>query len=363
MRACFNTKALRDAVSVVGAIVVKNSPKQAMACIRLSIGESCNVAATDSEVSIVRAVKASSHEGIGDTLFPQDRLSAILREVTGDEIEISIVEQIASIKCGQARFKVPTYVADDFPQSPKFDSAEYFSVSAGDMRKVVERCVFFDPKSNAPAMTGIMFDLEADKFFGVSLEKRCLSVVACNVMRHGGVKDSKSCLPDKAMRLIGSLLEGESSVDVCVLPNSVLLRTSTSVVSTQQIGVRVFTDWRAAYAAKMPVEIPIIPAVLLGALRQASITTVAESARLEFVFGEKMLKIKSAATVAGESEVEIPISSDFTGTIALIPDILMKAVKLSESPTAVLSLPDADGPVRIVSECGLHYTQSTCEVG
>ncbi len=362
MKATFSVKHLRDAVNSVSSVSV-SKVKDLLKCVKISAGQSVTISATDSEVSIVRTIPEVEVRQAGDVLFDCTRLISILREVTGDTITVDVENGIAAIKSGGAKFNIPTKDARDFPPSPVFDSASYYTISAKDMGRIVQRCIFADQKNQNASVGGVLIDVEDGKLFGMSMDGNSLSLVEAVASLFGDAPAKiVSSTPMKAIKLVGAILENQATIDICITTNSIQFRTSDTVIGSQQLTGKPH-NWRRHFANEKPIQIPVVPSVLASALRQCMITTAEESKRINFTLEKGVLRLQSAAADVGDSEVEVPIQFDGTLKLSIIPDYLLTALKLVDAGSmATLGLTDSENPIRLNSDCGLKYIQAVCEV-
>lgn len=356
MKATFKTKMLASAVNAVGPCVAKGSPKEAYKMIKATFGPQTTLAATDGEVSIVRNVLEAIVDSPGSALFPAEKLTAILRETTSEEILIECIEGIAHIKAGSSRFKIPLNVADEFPESPKFEAIDFVTVSASDIGKIVERSVFQDDKNSSYALASVHFNLDGD-LYAVTCDSRKLGYVQCPVKKTGELKAFAN-VPTKAMRLIGSLAE-DGDVDLSLTPNQAVFRTQSGIVCTQLVGGR-YPDFKRVYPTKDGrAVIPFVSSILANAIRQCTITTSEESKAVKFSFANGTLSLSASAANAGSSDVSLPVGFPGEMSFSLNPEFILKALKLVEPTAVVQFMPlDSVSSVLIESECGLRYVQS-----
>ncbi len=357
MKASFKVKQLSASVQAILPAIGRSSPHPGYKSCKLTFGPITTIAATDGEVSIVRQIPDAIVEVDGSALFPPEKISAILRETTAEEITIEAVEGIAHIKSGSSRFKIPLEVAAEFPESPKFVDDGFATVAAADLQKIVARSIFYEETSagKSYALQGVQFDIAGD-LYCVTTDSRKLAYVQVPIKKTGDVTVS-GIIPAKAMRVIGSLAE-DGSVDVCIGANIATFRTPVGIMSTTLVAGR-FPDWRRVYpASEGRPQIAFVADMLARSIRQSLITTTEESRSVKFRFAKGTLHMASSGAGAGESTVELPISFDGDLAVELNPDYLLKALKLLEPGTVINFMPlDKDSPVVIESEDGLRYVQ------
>lgn len=291
----------------------------------------------------------------GSALFPPEKLTAILRETTADEITIEAIDGIAHIKSGSSRFKIPLEVAAEFPDSPVFVATDFITVGASDVDRIVARSIFYDEKGSRFALQGVLFDIGADLNCVTTDSKAALCV--CTTIKKTGEVLAAGVVSPKSMRLL-SILASDGDVDISLTANQVMFRTPTGIVSSQLLQGR-FPDWRKFWPSKegRP-TISLVSNILASAIRQSCITTSEESKAIRLAFSKGVLSMASSAAGAGESTVELPIGFDGDVSFQLNPDYLLKALKLVEAGVVVSVMPGtSEDPILVEAEDGLRYLQ------
>lgn len=357
MKAVFRVKALAAAVQAVIPAVGRSSPHPGYKSVKLTFGPITTIAATDGEVSIVRQIPDAQVESEGSALFPPEKLTAILRETTAEEISIDVEDGKAKIKTGSSRFTIPLEVAAEFPESPKFVETGFITVSASDIQKIVARSIFFEETAagKSYALQGVNFDIKGD-LYCITTDSRKMGYVQVPVTKTGDVQIA-GIIPSKAMRVIGSLAE-DGSIDVAISLNNATFRTPFGIMSTTLVAGR-YPDWRRVYpATESRPQIAFVAEMLARSIRQSLITTTEESRGVKFRFSKGTLHLSSSGAGAGESTVELPANYDGELSVELNPDYMLKALKLLEAGTVVNFMPlDKDSAIVMESEDGLRYVQ------
>lgn len=293
----------------------------------------------------------------GSALFPPEKLTAILRETTADEIAIEAIDGIAHIKSGSSRFKIPLEVAAEFPDSPKFVDTGFITVAASDIQKIVARSIFFEETAagKSYALQGVNFDIQ-DCLYCITTDSRKMGYVQCPITKTGEVQIA-GIIPAKAMKVIGSLAE-DGSVDVAISLNNATFRTPFGIMSTTLVAGR-YPDWRRVWPdTQSRPQIAFVAEMLARSIRQSLITTTEESRGIKFTFAKGTLHLSSSGAGAGESTVELPANFDGDLTVELNPDYMLKALKLLEPGTVVNFMPlDKDSAIVMEAEGGLRYVQ------
>jgi DNA polymerase-3 subunit beta len=325
--------------------------------VRLVFGPITTIAATDGEVSIVRQIPDAIVEVDGSALFPPEKLTAILRETTAEEISIDVEDGKAKIKTGSSRFTIPLEVAAEFPESPKFAATDFITVGASDVERIVNRSIFYDDKGSRFVLQGVFFDIGTELNCVTTDSKAAVCV--CSPIKKTGEIAIAGAVSAKTMRLL-QILSTDGDVDVSLTNNKVMFRTPMGIVSSQLLQGR-YPDWRKFWPTKQGrPTISIVSNILASAIRQSCITTAAESKAIKFKFSKGLLSMSSSGD--GESSVELPIG--FEGgdiSINLNPDYILKALKLVESGVLVNLMPVDSDDMLMESDDGLNYVQMSIQ--
>jgi DNA polymerase-3 subunit beta len=306
-RALFTTN-----FSVACAAVPSKTSKDVLKSVMLTTdGELLTRSASDGEVHLKSTLP---HQGEKiKVLLPAARVLAILRELDGETLKLTVKPNKLRIQCGSADFDIGISDAADYPEVPTFDADSYWEIEPQAFREAIRRTVFcVDMDSARYALAGIQFEL-GEKMTLASTDSRRLSVqtLAAKAVNNPPVPNLAACpvVPAKAVKLVEKSLEIGTPVQVSCRSNDASFRNGNISITTQLLQGR-FPDWRKVIPKKFinKILIPVNPFAQL--LRQAGVMESEESRATDLTFDKGTLKAQSASTEIGQAKSEIPIPND-----------------------------------------------------
>lgn len=330
-----NRKALREAFAIAAQFAPRKSPKEILQSVLVvASGNTLTLMATDTET---RATVTMNGEleiiGSGEVLLPASSFQSILRESSGESIEIVEDSSAVRIKAGHGKWRMPTATADEFPR-PQAEQWETFTTIPADaFRNMARRTVLATEDSTNARFTtgGVYIEAENGQIIAVSTDGRRMSVVPVTGTSIGdhriGSPDNVSSgalVPEHALALMERSLGDSSDVDIAMFGNDFAIRTAHATVATRTLDGR-FPNWRMiqnqSKNSREAVEVPLalIPGGLHAAVRQAAVVAEKdlESKGLVFHFSGDVLRLKGQSQNVGVSDVELPIT-------ATVPDMSIR---------------------------------------
>lgn len=357
MKAVFPIKPLIAACSALSTIVPSRTTKEILKNLKLTVSKDISsLAATDSETSAIRYLRGVECQKPGIVLLPCDRIMKILRESSGDSVSIDFSEGVAHIAIGRAKFKIPTENADDFPPVEEFTESAFRTIKSSDMAKIIRRCSCTDESSRQYALAGVNLDLFEGSLAAVATDAKCLSVVKCDFATEGDVQkpESQVVVHSKTLRILSASLGDGETVDFHVSGSAVKFRIGDTAISGQLLQGR-FPKWEMVVPSNLPIQIPVVSAAISSVLRQAMITTTAESCGVNITITSGNMNVSSGA--AGESTIDLPIPYEGDQQdIFINPQYILAAASLVEKESTItLNMEDGESPLLITSDDGLMW--------
>src|SRR5437588_1981418 len=221
----------------------------------------CTLLATDLELGIRLEVRGLNVEEPGEALLPSNRVLAILRESTDDEVAIEADAQTCMVRGQSNEFEMGGEDPGEFPDVPAFSAESYHELPAGMLREMIRRTVFAAATENPRyAVTGILWELEGDVARLIATDGRRLAVAEGSATPHGGhdTKGQTHVVPTKAMQLLErNLSDPNEVVRISLRPNEALFRTDRATLYSRLVEGR-FPPYREVFPKKPTVRIPLI---------------------------------------------------------------------------------------------------------
>ena len=343
MKALCNREGLLAAFGMVGGVVPARSPKPILQNVKLTADadEGSILMATDLEVGIRHRVLGVKVDQPGSVILPTQKVQAILRAGTDEELAVEVRDDQLVIRGLHAEFELPSEDPDLFPEVPDFAATSYHVVSAADLKRLIRRTSFAtDVESTRYALGGVLVEFTPDSIAMVGTDGRRLARMTAPAEAEGGAPSpgGSPVIPVKALKLIErNLNDDDPPVHIAIQSGtSALLRTERSVIYTRLVEGR-FPRYQDVFPTNVEAKIPIECGPLLSAVEQAAIVTSEESRGVDFRFGEGFLKLSSHAADVGRSQIELPIQYDAKPVeITFDPRYLVDALKTLD-PTAIVT--------------------------
>lgn len=318
------TKPFLAALQAAAGVVPSRTPKDILKSVKLSVGKSVTIIASDGEVSLRQLVDEHDVTSPGDVLLPPQRLIAILREADAKDVSLQLADGKLTCKAGRNRFDLQTSDPAEFPDVPPFDGKDVVTCQASDLQRTIARTVFAcDAESTRYALGGILFEGK-DKIAIAATDSRRLAVETFDAK---GTITGRPVVPSRAARLIAQVASGD--VRMAFDANSLAVQTGDSTIRARLVEGR-FPKYQDVIPRDFQHTVDMVVAPLLSAVRQSMIVTNEESRGVDFCFGDGTLRLQSTGAEIGTSNVSMSIQSDANITVTLDPRFVAEWLKTRE---------------------------------
>lgn len=350
MEVTIDRASFADAIAHVAGVIVSRSPKPVLTCVKLAADADGTMAlsATDLECSIRINTGRIEVKTAGAALIPADKLIQIVRSSADTTLSLKVEKDVATIRGQDARYQVFGFPVADFPPVPEFTSEPHFTLSAGDLRKLVNLTLFAVAKDNSRyAVNGVLFDRKDSHITAVATDGRRLALAkgSCKPLEASEGPPSV-IVPAKALAMaLRVLTNPEQVVRVRFNDNQILFGTDAAVLSSNLVDGN-FPPYKDVIPRDSDKKATLNTAAFASAIRRASLLTNEESKGVRFAFASGGLSISSRAPEMGEAEVSAPVVS-YEGSpveIGFQPGFLLEALKVVEAEQITVDLKAANKP-------------------
>lgn len=365
MKATFPLNALREAVKAVCSVVPTRTTKNILKSIKLvASSDIAKLSATDSENSIVAHVRGVECQHSGEILLPAAKLSSILAEISGDVVLLDCDDRKVTIKCGRSKFTILTEDPKDFPPTFEFAQENYITVPGSALARMLRRVMIACGDAGERYILDVVnFEHTKSELIISATDTRRLSVDAHQISITGDCSATETnsngtttIVKKSTLSSIAGCIKNDP-VDIAILPNAVVFRTGDVAFECRTVAGK-FPNFRRVTwepsAAEHKTDIPV--AAFNSMLRQSMLTTAEESRGVEFDFKKGSLSVHSQASDVGESDIDMPISSETEYAIYQDPNYTLQATKLMD-PATSFTLEMTEGVWLLRSADGWRYVQ------
>ena len=172
MKIICNKDDIKSSVSkVIGAVSPKSSISAIEGIMLKSFGNTLFIAGYDLELGITATIPAQV-EREGDVIFPAKLLVEMMMKLDGNEVSFDLDSKyMCTIESGKAQFMIMGIAADEFPTLPSLSIDNYFTLSQGELRDMINQTFFAIAQTEQrPVHTGSKFDIKNGYFNLVSVD-------------------------------------------------------------------------------------------------------------------------------------------------------------------------------------------------
>jgi DNA polymerase-3 subunit beta len=371
MKVICDRAALLNGINLVSGAVAARTPKPQLQCIKLSAtagkgGHELVLAATDAEIAIRLRLSTVDVKAPGETLIMGDKLRGI---VSAEDHEPTLTLEVSGDACnirgGDAKFRLLTYPAADFPPIPDFAEVTaatarpraVFATPADQLRSVVERTIFATARETSRyAINGVLLKRDGKRLELVATDGRRLALSRAVVT--SADKDAKpvTCIvPTKALQMLVRLMgDPEDTVQVAITDNQIYFALSSGKDATPRAVLSstlvegTFPPYEDVIPKDQDKKVTFDRDVLSSAVRRAALLTNEESrgVRLKFTGADKRVELTSRAPEMGDAEVRVDLAG-YEGEdieIGFNPSFITDALKVIPDNEVILELKAPNKP-------------------
>ena len=360
-----NRAALDDAVAVVRPVVAARTPKPVLQCLKLVAGkDTLTLMATDLEVTIRFELAQVEVSKPGEAVAPADKFADIVRASTGETLSLTGEENALVVQSESARFRVLGFDPADFPEAPDFKGEPDFTITAGQLNKLISKTLFATAKEHTRyAINGVLWEKAGKKLLLVATDGRRLAKAVGDLVEAAKAAQS-AIVPAKALMTIQRLLrEDDETVAAKFTETQILLRTDRAAVSASLVEGQ-FPKYQDVIPRDCTRKAELATEEFYVALQQASILTNEESRGVRLAFGPDGLTMTASSPEAGEASVKCKV--DYQGQpleIGFNPQYIMDALKVIGEATCTLEMQETNKPGLLKSGTDFQYVVMPVSLG
>jgi DNA polymerase III subunit beta len=354
MRAVCNTDLFSRKLALVSRGVSARSTIQLLGGILLEAEEKAGVrlSATDMEISIQTSSVAEVEEG-GRVVIPARIFNDVVRSLR--EGEISLVhdrsEGVVRLSARENEYRIRAYVAEDFPQLPRFDEAGAFKMSGEALVETVEKVArSYSRDETRPVLTGILISFEESQVRMVTTDSYRLSIKETELATtFDGSREA--IIPARAMQEVSRIYASsdEEQIEVSLSENQALFRIGDVLFGTRLIEGN-FPEYKRLLPNAFEREISVSKEDLVDSLRRVSLFTQRQTppVPVSLDFSEGAVEVTVRNGEVGEARERLPATSEDDFHISFNPSYLLDGVSAVDSEEILFKLNESLKPGLIV---------------
>lgn len=354
LKFCGDAKDLAERIGIAASVAPAKSTRPVLQNLLLDAHDGIlEVTGSDMEVSIRVRIEQVEVLKDGKVLVNAGRFLQILRELSGERVEIETDERAGcTISTGDARFQVMGEVSDDYPAQEAWPEEGAFKLKAGELIEMIRRTAFAaHPEKTRYAMNGILLDLKGDRVHLVATDGKRLSMSE-RPLEFEAADPIHVVVPTKGMTLLQRVVStGEEYVEVSVGASQVFLRSASALVSARLIEGH-FPPYEDVLPKDHDKVLTLPRESFLCALRRAALLGTKDSQAVRFKFAREGLELTSRVPEVGESRVSFPLDFPFDELeIGFNPSYFSDLLKVLDVTEFKLELKDSKSAA-VIQETG-----------
>jgi DNA polymerase-3 subunit beta len=328
MKCVIGKEALISVLSQVQNVVSNRTtlPILSNALIKAENGK-LTISTTDLDTGIRAEVEAEV-EKAGATTLPARRLLSIVRELPSAELSIEVdAKHSATIRSGQAFFRILGLPEEEFPPFPKTDGAKIFKIKQGQFKDMLKRVSYaISTDESRYVLNGVLLSFKDGKLIMVATDGRRLALVE-QEMEYPKTSEIDVILPAKAVNELVRLLGNDEPLTISLAENQVAFDMGTTYLVSKLIEGN-YPNYKQVVPSEAKERIVMEREIFLSSVRRVALLSSDKSNSVKLIFTKNNLEIAANTPEVGEAKESLPITykgKDFT--IAFNPEYLQDPLK------------------------------------
>ena len=336
---------LLSALQKTHAIVASKSTLSILANVLIETNEGKLVFTTTNLQVGIRCESPANITATGATTLPARFLFAIVRELPVGDVLVEVNdENVASIRSGEAFFRLLGISKEEFPRVAEFEGKPLFSMPQKSLREMLRKTSFAvsreDPRH---FLTGMYFSISEGRLLLVGTDGRRLSRISHEIATEEGYTGN-FIVPIKAIEELEKMIGEDGDVHVYLSGNQAGFRLGTDLLVSLLIDAR-FPDYEGVIPKTGAVTASLNREEFAATVRQAALVTSEQSSSVKLNFTSNELVISAHSPEVGEARVVMP--AKFSGeplAIGFNPTCLRDVLNCMDEEEITLQLTDSVSP-------------------
>ncbi|MFH1790440.1 MAG: DNA polymerase III subunit beta [Candidatus Omnitrophota bacterium] len=307
--------------------------------------DNVKLTATDLDIGISSYV-ASNMKEAGAITIPAKKLIDIIKEMP-QENAVSIVlkkNNMITIDCGKAHFKIIGLPKDEFPQIPEFKNKDNLTIQQKTLKEMLTVTSFAVSKDETRyVLNGVLMEIEKEKITIAATDGRRLAVSVKQLPEKTNIV-KKVIIPAKTIQELQKTLNDDGDVKIYFGDSQILFDLDKTKIISRLIEGE-YPNYEQVIPKEKKEKIKIKREDLLASARRASLFVNPDSLAVKVdITKNKMIVSKSAAYIG---EVRDEIGVEYAGrniSIGFNPNYIIDVLKSLDDESIYFELEDTDKP-------------------
>lgn len=230
---CYKDKIIKALNSVVKGVASKTTMPILEGILIQTNDNEIKLTTYDLELGIEYMMECEVIEQ-GSTVVNAMMFTEIIRKLPDSEINISINENnLLTIECEGALYKLATMNPDEFPELPKIEVENSIELEQSALKNMIRKTIFaVSTEENRPIFTGCLFEIKNNKLNVVAIDGFRLALRTINLPVP--VQDFKAVIPAKTLNEVNKILtESFEMIKIGVAKNQAVFEMENCKIVTR----------------------------------------------------------------------------------------------------------------------------------
>jgi len=301
--------------------------------------------ATDLDIGISSRV-STKLKAEGSITVPAKKLLDIIKELP-DENTVTILlkkNNMITIDCGKAHFKIIGLPKDEFPQLPEFKNKESLTIPQKLLKEILTLTNFAVSKDETRyVLNGVLFIIKKDKIRTVATDGKRLAL-AEKKLPEKTLLDKRAIVPAKTVQEVSRMLQEEGDVKIQFSESQIFFDLGTTNIISRLIEGD-FPNYEQVIPEEKEEKAEIDRQQFLAAVKRANLFTNPDSLAVKVDVSKNKMIISKNAPFIGEVKEEMPIKYNGKAmSIGFNPSYVIDVLKNLTDDEIGLELEGPDGP-------------------
>jgi DNA polymerase-3 subunit beta len=300
------------------------------------------VSATDLDISVISLLDCEILSE-GSITVAAKRLQEIVRELPGDDVELSVEGTRIGINSGRANFRMMGMEKDQFPRVPDLEKVEPIKINGDALDKMIRRSVYAVAKDDTrPVLSGVLWELAPDQLAMVGTDGHRLARMG--ITGEFPVKESTGVIvPPKALNQVLRLIAGDREVGIAIDKAFVGFFVGDTTVYTRRIE-GTFPNYTQVIPKNNQSILTVDRNELMNSAKRVALLADSKTHKVKMHLSKKGVRLTASTPDLGEADEEVPAS--YTGEDMIIgynASYLLDVLKSTDSEEVRFELGTAVG--------------------
>lgn len=190
--------------------------------------------ATDLEISIEKKIKANVKKE-GETVVPGKLFSEFVRKLEGEEIELTLNENLLKIKYMDAEGFLQCMSSKEYPKIERLKDCPSFAIIQKEFKDIVQKTEFAaSTEETRPVLKGVLLELDEYEITAIALDGYRLSIAKKALEQK--CNKTKIIIPSRHLAEISKLLNEDKNVmRVFIQKNLIMVDLEHTIITARLI--------------------------------------------------------------------------------------------------------------------------------